>query len=80
VLVTHTQKTLGDRHGSNAIGIQMAAASLGVGTIPWVAGVAANAAGLDAIAIVVVALFVLLTLLVLFLGRVGRMFAASGGR
>jgi fucose permease len=80
VLVTHTQKTLGDRHGSNAIGIQMAAASLGVGTIPWVAGVAANAAGLDAIAMVVVALFVLLTLLVLFLGRVGRMFAASGGR
>jgi fucose permease len=77
-LITHTQNTLGDNHGSNAIGIQMAAASLGIGTIPWLAGVAAASLGLNIVPPFFLVAAVLLLVLVLFLDRVGIAKVKSG--
>ncbi len=71
-LITHTQNTLGDPHGSNAIGIQMAAASFGIGVIPWVVGVAANALGLETVPPFFLVFAVLLLIVILFIDRVGK--------
>jgi fucose permease len=45
LLVTNTQDTLGPKHGPNAIGFQVGAASLGLGVLPGLIGVLAEATG-----------------------------------
>jgi fucose permease len=67
-LITHTQKTLGDQHGSNAIGIQMAAASCGVGLMPWLAGFSADALGLETVPPFLLAFMIVLVVLMVFMG------------
>lgn len=45
LLVTNTQERLGPKHGPNAIGFQVGAASIGLGVLPGLIGVAAEATG-----------------------------------
>lgn len=46
LLVTYTQERLGPHHAPNAIGFEIAAASVGVGTLPGLAGFLAARSGL----------------------------------
>jgi len=47
LLITSTQERLGARHAPNAIGFQVAAASIGAGLLPGLAGVLATNNGLE---------------------------------
>jgi fucose permease len=49
LMVTSTQERLGPVHAPNAIGLQVAAAALGVGVLPGLAGVLAKRLGLEVI-------------------------------
>jgi fucose permease len=64
LMVTSTQERLGPVHAPNAIGLQVAAAALGVGVLPGMAGVLAKHLGLEvipqfllAVTVVMIALF-----------------------
>lgn len=54
-LIALTPGRLGQRHAANAIGIQVAAANLGVAVIPPLAGVAGRRFGFDQVTLVVLA-------------------------
>lgn len=62
VLITSTQTRMGGVHAANAIGFQVAAATIGVGIIPGLLGIAGVAFGLESITI---------ALLVMVLGMAG---------
>ena len=47
LLVSITPKRVGDEHAANAIGFQVAAAGLGVGILPGLAGILAAKLGLE---------------------------------
>lgn len=47
LLVTNTQDVLGPKHGANAIGFQVAAAGIGLGVLPGLAGVMAASTSLE---------------------------------
>jgi fucose permease len=49
LMITHTQERLGPIHAPNAIGLQVAAAGIGVGVLPGLAGVLAKTYGLEVI-------------------------------
>src|SRR5438270_785786 len=49
LMITRTQERLGPIHAPNAIGLQVAAAAVGVGVLPGLAGVLANRWGLEII-------------------------------
>jgi fucose permease len=49
LLVTNTQDVLGPKHGANAIGFQMAAAGMGLGVLPGLAGVLAANTSLEVV-------------------------------
>jgi fucose permease len=63
LLVTATQERLGARHAPNAIGFQVAAASVGAGLIPALTGVIAQRTTLEAVAVIWVALCVVCIIL-----------------
>lgn len=56
MLIVHTQRVLGPDHAPHAIGYQVAAASLGFGLIPSLAGVLADSRGLEVIPWILVGL------------------------
>lgn len=56
MLIVHTQRVLGSDHAPHAIGYQVAAASLGFGLIPSLAGVLADSCGLEVIPSILVGL------------------------
>lgn len=74
VLIAITPRRLGARHAANAMGFQVAAATLGQAAIPGLIGVAAQRAGFPAIAIahVLSAVFVSLCLSALIFGKSPR--------
>jgi fucose permease len=47
LLITSTQERLGPQHAPNAIGFQVAAASIGGGVLPGLAGILATSQGLE---------------------------------
>ena len=49
LMITRTQERLGPEHAPHAIGLQVAAAALGVGVLPGLAGVLASRLGLEVI-------------------------------
>ena len=63
LLISATPARLGSRHAANAIGLQVAAASIGLGVLPGLAGVLAENLGLETIGpfllVVAIAMFVL---------------------
>jgi hypothetical protein len=60
-MITDTQQRLGPVHAANAIGLQVAAAAVGVGWLPGLAGVLAKHRGLE-----VIPLFLLVVTIVMF--------------
>ncbi len=62
LLVSITPKRVGDKHAANAIGFQVAAAGLGIGILPGLAGVLAEKLGLE-----IVGPFLLVTSLAMLL-------------
>jgi fucose permease len=56
LLVTATQERLGSAHAANAIGFQVAAATVGIGVLPGVLGMAGVALGLESIPVALLAL------------------------
>jgi fucose permease len=56
LLVTATQERLGSDHAANAIGFQVAAATVGIGVLPGVLGMAGVALGLESIPVALLAL------------------------
>ena len=67
LLIAETPARVGDRHAAHAIGFQVAAATLGAGTLPAVAGVAMRRVGLE-----VLGPLLLGAALLLLLARSGR--------
>jgi predicted MFS family arabinose efflux permease len=63
LMISVTPKRLGSRHSANAIGFQVAAASLGIALLPGLAGVLAENLGLEAIGPFLLALAVAMFLL-----------------
>lgn len=61
LLISATPDRLGEAHATNAIGFQVAAAGLGIGVMPGLAGVLASSFGLEAIVpyLVIVSVFML---------------------
>lgn len=69
-LVATTPARLGTAHTANAVGVQIAAAALGLSLVPALVGVIADAAGVHMIAILLVALSLLLAVIYRLLERV----------
>jgi fucose permease len=63
LMVTNVQEQLGPLHGANAIGFMLAAAGIGIGVFPGVAGVIADHSGLEAVPVVLFALSVMMMIL-----------------
>ncbi len=63
LMVTNVQERLGPLHGANAIGFMMAAAGIGVGVLPGIAGVLAYRSSLEVIPIVLFVLSIVMTIL-----------------
>ncbi|MCE5301019.1 MAG: MFS transporter [Spirochaetia bacterium] len=70
-LVSGTQARVGDRHAGNAIGMQMAAASIGSAVMPALMGILAGRTGVEGITGAMVVLFVAIILLYVFVARRG---------
>ncbi len=68
-LVATTPARLGAAHTANAVGVQIAAAALGLSLVPALVGVIADAAGVDMIATLLVALSLLLAVVHRLLDR-----------
>lgn len=62
-LIGTTAKRVGNDHASNAIGLQVAAASIGAAGVPWVIGQAMGSFGVAAIGVMIVAVALLYMLL-----------------
>lgn len=60
LMVTSTQERLGSVHAPNAIGFQVAAASVGVGILPGVAGVLATRFGLEIVPLILLVSMVIM--------------------
>ena len=63
LMVTNVQQRLGPLHGANAIGFLVAAAGIGVGVFPSIAGVLADRSSLEIIPVVMFVLSILMTVL-----------------
>jgi fucose permease len=63
LMVTNVQEQLGPLHGANAIGFMLAAAGIGLGVLPGIAGVLADRTSLEVIPIVLFALSIVMTIL-----------------
>ena len=63
LMVTSLQEQLGPLHGANAIGFVLAAAGIGIGIIPSIAGIIADRTSLEAIPVVLSALSISLMIL-----------------
>ncbi|MCL4250913.1 MAG: MFS transporter [Anaerolineae bacterium] len=63
ILVTATQERMGSLHAANAIGFQVAAATVGVGLLPGVLGVAGVNFGLESITVALLALVIVMAVL-----------------
>ncbi|MCX6657021.1 MAG: MFS transporter [Candidatus Bathyarchaeota archaeon] len=61
--VINVQEQLGPVHGANAIGFLVAAAGIGAGVLPGIAGVLANRSSLEAIPVILFVLSVVMTVL-----------------
>ena len=61
--VTNVQERLGPVHGANAIGFLVAAAGIGVGVFPGIAGVLAERSSLEVVPVVLFVLSVMMTVL-----------------
>ena len=61
-LVATTPARVGAAHTANAVGVQIAASGLGLSIVPALVGVAAEARGIEAIAVLLVGLAMLLIL------------------
>lgn len=63
LLVTNTQDVLGPKHGANAIGFQVAAAGMGIGVLPGLAGVLAANSSLEVVPPFLMVLVVIMAVL-----------------
>jgi len=63
ILVTSTQERMGGWHAANAIGFQVAAATLGFGLVPGALGISGVRLGLESITVTLLVLVVLMALL-----------------
>jgi fucose permease len=63
MLVTTTQERMGPVHAANAIGFQVAAATIGIGVIPGLLGVAGVTFGLESITVLLLVMTVVMGLL-----------------
>lgn len=60
LMVTSTQERLGPVHAPNAIGFQVAAASVGVGILPAIAGILATRLGLEVVPLIMLVSMVIM--------------------
>jgi len=63
LMVTNMQEQLGPLHGANAIGFMLAAAGIGVGILPGIAGILADRSSLEAIPVVLFTLSIVMMIL-----------------
>ena len=63
LMVTNVQERLGPLHGANAIGFLVAAAGIGVGVLPGIAGVWADRSSLEVIPVFLFVLAIIMTIL-----------------
>jgi fucose permease len=73
ILITATQHRLGPVHAPNAIGVQVAAASVGIGIVPALAGWMAEVAGLE----VLPRFLLVLALVMLFVYQLSLIFSVD---
>jgi fucose permease len=63
LMVTYVQERLGPLHGANAIGFLLAAAGIGMGVLPSIAGVLAARSGLEVIPAILFSLSIVIAIL-----------------
>jgi fucose permease len=63
LMVTNLQEQLGPLHGANAIGFMLAAAGIGIGIFPGIAGIISDRSSLEAIPIILFALSIMMMIL-----------------
>ncbi len=63
LMVTNLQKQLGPMHGANAIGFMLAAAGIGIGVFPGIAGVIADRSSLEVIPVILFILSIIMMVL-----------------
>jgi fucose permease len=78
-LVATTPARLGATHTANAVGLQIAAAALGLSLVPAFVGIVADAAGVETIATLLVALALLLVVVYRLLDAVAPVPAEASG-
>ena len=63
LMVTNLQQQLGPLHGANAIGFMLAAAGIGIGIFPGIAGFIADRSSLETVPMILFALSIMMMIL-----------------
>lgn len=79
-LVSATPARLGPAHAANGVGFQIAATAVGLSVVPALVGVAADAAGVDAIAALLVGLAIVLLVVHAMLDRAAGALPVAGAQ